>query len=54
MQNSVYSVVRQLYVNDDARLQRLQLTPPTFMTLPSLDGHVTLQVPKYMYVCVCI
>jgi len=37
------STLRPLYANDDARLQRLQLSPPEFFTTPSTDGSVTLQ-----------
>ena len=32
-----------LYVNKDPRLQRLTLATPTYITLPSSDGKVTLQ-----------
>ncbi len=37
------AVVRMLYVNKDPRLQRLTLATPTYITLPSSDGKVTLQ-----------
>ncbi|KAJ1490770.1 dipeptidyl peptidase IV N-terminal region-domain-containing protein, partial [Baffinella frigidus] len=37
------SVVRPLHANNDARLPRLNLSPPQFATFPSLDGRVTLQ-----------
>lgn len=40
------SVVRQLYANNDGRYQRLKphLRDPEFVTFPSADGKVTLQV----------
>ena len=37
------SVLRTLYVNKDPRLERLSLVTPTFVTMPSSDGKVTLQ-----------